>query len=81
MSHTVVEVEKLITDPSHWEVQVMKVRQLREQIRAHRVQREVEAKRQEQENRAQRNGQRSNLLLKSALAMAARNRINQQVVL
>ncbi|ASD68510.1 MULTISPECIES: hypothetical protein [Pseudoalteromonas] len=81
MSHTVVEVEELITDPSHWEIQVMKVQQLRAQIRAHKARREAEAKRLEQEQRARKNGERSNQLLKSALAMAARNRMNERVVL
>ncbi|MEQ3528737.1 hypothetical protein [Pseudoalteromonas sp. XMcav11-Q] len=81
MSHTVVEVKELITDPSHWEIQVMKVQQLRAQIRAHKARREAEAKRLEQEQRARKNGERSNQLLKSALAMAARNRMNERVVL
>lgn len=81
MSHTVVEVEELITDPSHWEIQVMKVQQLRAQIRAHKARCEAEAKRLEQEQRARKNGERSNQLLKSALAMAARNRMNERVVL
>ena len=81
MSHTVVEVEELITDPSHWEIQVMKVQQLRAQIRAHKARREAEAKRLEQEQRARKNGERSNQLLKSALAMAARDRMNERVVL
>ncbi len=81
MSHTVVEVEELITDPSHWEIQVMKVQQLRAQIRAHKARREAEAKRLEQEQRARKNGERSNQLLKSALAMVARNRMNERVVL
>ncbi|MCG7551966.1 hypothetical protein [Pseudoalteromonas sp. Of11M-6] len=81
MSHTVVEIEELITDPSHWEVQVMKVQQLRAQIRAHKAKQQAERQRVEQETRKQRNSERSNQLLKSALAMAARNRMDQQVVL
>ncbi|NSY34701.1 hypothetical protein DS891_14245 [Pseudoalteromonas sp. JC28] len=76
MSHSIVEIDELITEPSHWDFQLMKVRQLRAQIKSHKAQREAEQQRIEQETRAQRNGERSNQLLKSALAMAARNRMS-----
>ncbi|TMN45974.1 hypothetical protein [Pseudoalteromonas sp. S2755] len=76
MSHSIVEIDELITEPSHWDIQRMKIRQLRAQIKSHKAQREAEQQRIEQETRAQRNGERSNQLLKSALAMAARNRMS-----
>ncbi|QZO12620.1 hypothetical protein [Pseudoalteromonas piscicida] len=76
MSHSIVEIDELITEPSHWDIQLMKVRQLRAQIKSHKAQHEAEQRRIEQETRAQRNGERSNQLLKSALAMAARNRMS-----